>query len=302
MSGDTSTCGIHLDGAFRFMNHVRNSKSKYSSKARSLHRIYFYLRVIYDSTACRNPDKSTLSPASPEVDFGTALSVSLIDKESEDDPATSVLSHVTAPRASVGEYECVYGVPQSLLILLARTTDLIDQVESCRTSIGALTQNLEELCDELESDIIDWKPGTSVKTSKSPSAEVIEQNTTAFHNALVIYFAQHIRLIRYSYLRTHIETVLNSIEAIEKIKTDSGSSSAPLYWPAFIAGSEAFDAGFQQRFREWYVQVETYRLASVRSGIDVLKQVWKEGPATGNRTTSQWRIVVQRTGVRLMLS
>ncbi|KAH8172013.1 fungal specific transcription factor domain-containing protein [Sarocladium implicatum] len=303
MSGDTSTCGIHLDGAFRFMNHVRDSKSKYSSKARSLHRIYFYLRVIYDSTACRHLDKSTTSPASPEVDFGTALSVSLLDKEAEDDPAKSVLSHVAAPRASVGEYECVYGVPQSLLILLARTTDVIDQVENTRASTGALTPALEEQCNELESDIIDWKPETPVEEDGANlTAKVIDLNTTAFHNALVIYFAQHIRLIRHSYLRTHIETVLNSIEAIEKINADSGSFSAPLYWPAFIAGSEAFDAGFQERFKAWYVQVESYRLASVRSGIDVLRQVWEEGPAMQSRTTSQWRVVVQKTGARLMLS
>lgn len=312
MSGDTSTCGIHLDGAFRFMNHIRSSKSKYSSKARSLHRIYFYLRVIYDSTACRNISSSNNcvndTPPSPEADFGTALSVSLLDNEvdTDQDPGTgkSVLNHITAPKAhQVGEYECVYGVPQSLLILLARTTDLIDQVTTSRHHSGSsIPLELASQCDKLESAIIDWEsPSPTSTDTTSPSAAIIQKTTLAFHNALIIYFAQHIRLLHHSYLTSHILLVLSSIEAIETIKSDSNIPSAPLYWPAFIAGSEAFEKGLQERFREWYVRVEPYRLASVRSGIDVLREIWGRGPG-GRGGTSIWRKVVQETGVRLMLS
>lgn len=299
MSGDTSTCGIHLDGAFRFMNHARSWKSRYSSKARSLHRIYFYLRVIYDSTACRGPDDDASPLASPGADAASALSAAFLD--SNDD--TSVLSHVSAPRAQIGAYECVYGVPQSLLILLARATDLIEQTTSARRNGTASEHSgLSEQCDALESDILDWVADTS-PSEGGPSSRIIHKTTVAFHNALIIYFAQHIRLMRHSYLKTHIEVVLDSIEDIESIKTESGILAAPLYWPAFIAGSEAFDQKLQDRFRWWYDQVETYRIASVRTGISTLTEVWKNGPPTSkNRTTSQWRSVVRRTGARLMLS
>ncbi|EWG38454.1 hypothetical protein FVEG_01662 [Fusarium verticillioides 7600] len=310
MSGDTSTCGIHLDGAFRFMNHVKATKSTYSSKARSLHRIYFYLRVIYDSTACRNScDYHDGSPPSPEADFGTALSVSLLDKVEDEGvvpgKSKSVLNHVTAPKAQqVGEYECVYGVPQALLILLARTTELIDQVTTSRQQQpNSPSTHFSDQCDQLESDIIDWEPASS-STSDSdttPSALIIQKTTLAFHSALIIYFAQHIRHLHHNYLRTHILLVLSSIEAIEAIKSENSILSAPLYWPAFIAGSEAFEKGLQDRFRGWYRKVEGYRLASVRSGIDVLREVWKRGPG-GGKGTSHWRRVVQETGVRLMLS
>ncbi|KAH7034527.1 fungal-specific transcription factor domain-containing protein [Microdochium trichocladiopsis] len=320
MSGDTSTCGIHLDGAFRFMTHIRGSKTKYSSKAQSLHRIYFYLRVIYDSTAARHnsldQQSSSCSPASPDSYFGTALSVGLLDRGDETDGQrgnSPLLCHVAAPRSTtVGEYEYVYGVPQDLLILLARTTDLIEQIDECRKSGSTPSHELAELCNELESDIMEWVPGYPFPSPQgdrgdgsrtTPSSEIIEKTTAAFHNALVIYFAQHIRLMRHSFLRSHIEIVLGSIEDIERIKADSGILSAPLYWPAFIAGSEAFDSKCQDRFRAWYAQVEAYRLASVRSGIGVLKQVWAEGPTPPhNRTTSQWRTAVRRTGACLMLS
>ncbi|SCN67554.1 ARG81-Transcription factor involved in arginine metabolism [Fusarium fujikuroi] len=310
MSGDTSTCGIHLDGAFRFMNHVKATKSTYSSKARSLHRIYFYLRVIYDSTACRNScDYNDGSPPSPEADFSTALSVSLLDKVEDEGVGSgkskSVLNHVTAPKAQqLGEYECVYGVPQALLILLARTTELIDQVTTSRQQQpNSPSTDFSDQCDQLESEIIDWEPASSSTSDldTTPSALIIQKTTLAFHSALIIYFAQHIRHLHHNYLHTHILLVLSSIEAIEAIKSEKNIFSAPLYWPAFIAGSEAFEKGLQDRFRGWYRKVEGYRLASVRSGIDVLREVWKRGPG-GGKGTSHWRRVVQETGVRLMLS
>ncbi|KAF5688848.1 ARG81-like transcription factor [Fusarium denticulatum] len=277
MSGDTSTCGIHLDGAFRFMNHVKATKSTYSSKARSLHRIYFYLRVIYDSTACRNScDYNDGSPPSLEADFGTALSVSLLDKVEDEGvgpgKSKSVLNHVTAPKAQqIGEYECVYGVPQALLILLARTTDLIDQVTTSRQrQPNSPSTDFSDQCDQLESDIIDWEPASS-STSDSdttPSALIIQKTTLAFHSALIIYFAQHIRHLHHNYLRTHILLVISSIEAIEAIKSEKNIFSAPLYWPAFIAGNSGLLAALNSWIKLTDFSIHTFTL------ITKLRSLW----------------------------
>ncbi|KAH6693857.1 fungal-specific transcription factor domain-containing protein [Plectosphaerella plurivora] len=309
MSGDTSTCSIHLDGAFRFMNHARTWKTKYSSKARSLHRIYFYLRVIYDSTAYQGYGKDSTSPGSSMsgADVATAMSAAFLDStnDSVGNHTTSVLSHVSAPRDQIGTYECVYGVPQSLLILLAKTTDLIEQTTQARRNGTSARVELAEQCDTLESEILDWTTDVpAAQAQGTPSSKIIHKTTVAFHNALIVYFAQHIRLLRHSYLRAHIQVVLDCIEDIESIKIESGMLAAPLYWPAFIAGSEAFDQKLQDRFRAWYGHVETYRIASVRTGIRVLTEVWRDGLVSPSqrRITSQWRSVVERTGVRLMLS
>lgn len=205
-------------------------------------------------------------------------------------------------------YECIYGVPQSLLVLLARATDIINQVVAARNTIGFcfIPDELKGSCDELETSIINWDDEVGsfdrFRQDDSTNSEIIRQTTLAFHNALIIYFAQHIRLIRHVYLKSHVQAVIDSIEAIEKIKAKTCILAAPLYWPAFIAGSEVFDLGLQNRFKDWYTQVELYGIGSVRTGIRVLEDVWKGGPSVENKLTSRWRAVVERTGAALMLS
>ncbi|KAJ5272982.1 hypothetical protein N7478_008107 [Penicillium angulare] len=53
MSGDTSTCSVHLDGAEKLISHMNIQKSIFSRRTKSLHRIYLHLRVVYESTAVR---------------------------------------------------------------------------------------------------------------------------------------------------------------------------------------------------------------------------------------------------------
>jgi arginine metabolism regulation protein II len=133
-------------------------------------------------------------------------------------------------------------------------------------------------------------------------SEIIHHTTLAFHNALIIYFAQDIRFLGHRYLQPYVQVVLDSIEAIERIKAKVHILAAPLYWPVFIAASEAFHDHLQERFRSWYNHAEIYGIAAVRTGITVLTEVWKGGPTRENALTSQWRTIVKRTNAKLMLS
>ena len=72
--------------------------------------------------------------------------------------------------------------------------------------------------------------------------------------------------------------------------------------PAFIAATEAFNPKQQARFRKWHEEVTAYGIASVRTGIDVVNEVWKVGPSRAKRHTSLWRTIIARTGDSLMLS
>lgn len=207
-------------------------------------------------------------------------------------------------------YESIYGVSQNLLVLFFKTTRLVREVNSIRQKGGrlaAIPPDLALRCDTLEQTIMDWSidvelGGYRIDSTMSASYGIIRQTTHAFHNALIIYFAQHIRLLSYRYLQSYVQTVLESIEAIEEIKAESRILAAPIYWPAFIAASEAFNEGLQARFRSWYDQVEMYGIEGNRSGIRVLNEVWKRGPVTGRDVTSRWRMVVNETRAHLMLS
>lgn len=292
---------MHLDGALRLINQSKSWKSKYSSKAQALHRIYFYLRTIYQSTLIKQRDLGD--------DFVEFLNVSsastipgILPDEHTDGVSTPSLDNESAHMFS---YILIYGVPHSLLVLLNRAVEFVNQIseERGRSGTRAIPPHLISKCEALEIDIIEWqdKQATNI-SSKGTNSEIIEHMTRAFHNAIIIYFAQNIRLLGHHYLQPFIWKVIGSIEAVEVIKLDKNIVAAPLYWPAFIAASESFDPGLQERFRIWYKKAEMYGIESVRTAISVLSDVWEQGPCPGRTTTSIWRLVVQRTGAVLLLS
>lgn len=287
---------MHLDGAYRLISQARRWKSKYSNKAQALHRIYFYLRTIYQSTLIKRDDNG-----------GTGTCESSGSGILPDDNAA--ISSPPDDSAGMSTYVHIYGIPHSLLALLNRTVELVNRVvdERERTGTRVLPTHLAPQCDELEASIMEWKAEPPpipyiTSTKASANSDIIKHMTRAFHTAVIIYFAQHIRLLGHHYLQPFITKVIDSIEAIESIKVETEILAAPLYWPAFIAASEAFDPRLQDRFRRWYSQVEVYGIEGVRTGIRVLADVWDQGPCPGATTTSIWRMVVRRTGAVLLLS
>lgn len=291
---------MHLNGAMRFINHAKTWKQKYSSKAKSLHRIYFYLRTIHYSTAL---SEEQVQRSAYEADD---IQMYFDGHELHDDEAfADNTSHLTS-----GSFEHVYGVPGQLLVLMDRVSRLINDLSQARTNVGGVSipEHLVERCDSLEQDLMTWSPSSTLvecheERSQDGLLDIMRKTTSAFHNALIVYFAQHIRLLSYRYLRPYVADVLNCVEAIERVKADTNTLAAPLFWPVFIAASEAFDSDLQQRFRTWYNHVERYGLAAVRTGTSVLNEVWANGPRNKScSTTCCWRDVTERRGVRLMLS
>lgn len=306
MSGDTETCGVHLDGARKFIDQAKSWKVRYSNKALALHRIYFYLHTMYQSTIVTNKAGGR-DYSSPALSQSPAAEISGVLESDASAPSSSSPSQ---SNHTMSTYTHVYAIPASLLALLDKTIGVVNKVveERERFKARALSLGLASICDELESCIMDWHEdkidhlcGTE-SHKKSANLVIAHHTTRAFYNAIIIYFIQHVRLLRHHYIQPFILKVIDSLEAIERIKTESEILATPLYWPAFIAASEAFRPALQQRFKDWYKQVERYGIESVRTGIDVLAAVWEEGPCPGQTLTSIWRLVVQRSGATLILS
>ncbi|KXH55443.1 hypothetical protein CSAL01_05080 [Colletotrichum salicis] len=311
MSGDTSTCGVHLDGAQQLITHMGKGKPRLSSKARALHRIYYYLRVIYESTAPLRDSSCRFSPSSEDdtTDVPQPLSREVASSNIIPDEHTTSPSCGPAQAAhEMASYECIYGIPQSLLVLLQRTIDLIDRVDAARKKHGItpIPSDLERMCDDVEKHIFDWPLDLELSQYRDSnigtSFDIIYHQTRSFHNALVIYFSQNVRLLSHRYLRQYVADILHDIEAIEAIKTETKLLAAPLFWPAFMAATEAHGQHLQDRFRHWYEKVAVYGIKAVRTGTQVVYEVWKRGPTSDGRITSQWRSVVEETGVTLMLT
>ena len=303
MSGDISSCGLHLQAAAKLITETAKSKSHYSTRCAALHRIYFYLSTIYDSTATRVPGSSKESQESSNVESPLSNECAAIDGS----------KIPTSPRAGfyntkhAGGYESIYAIPKDLLVFLAQTTELINLTSEVQERAGNphIPFALAERCDELETRILDWQADPiPADATSSPIANpsIIYNMTHAFHKAIIIFFAQHIRLMGHRYLRHYVEDVIDSIEEVERIKVEWQVSASPLYWPAFIAASEAFDLRLQDRFKSWYAQVEPNAIGSMNTGISLLQLVWAEGPSTGVHLTSLWRHIATRTGTLLMLN
>jgi arginine metabolism regulation protein II len=303
MSGDTSSCHVHLNGAGQLIRHMGTLKKTYSPKAIALHRIYYYLRLIYESTAVNNPSFCARYPTSKEGgDLACRNSLNI----TEDDNNSGLPSY-SAESTHLTTYEYVYGIPRELLTLLRSCIETVDLVDQFRAKNGHkdFPENLDRKCEDVERDILDWSCEDHIRrldlVDGSTNARIILHQTRAFYHAVIVYFTQNVRLLNHRYLRQYIEAILGSIEEIEQIKADTRTLAAPLYWPAFIGASEAFEERLQERFRYWYDRVEMYGIEAVRTGIRVLEEVWQTSPVP-KRITSSWRIVLNKTGDVLMLT
>lgn len=319
MSGDTSTCAMHLDGAEQLIRHMGTLKSTFSRKARSLHRIYLYLRVIFESTAPRSKSRREPRLLPPLEQLGVATvhsseasiqQYSLSSNESTthsfcipsfSQPAQTDDQYWTT---EVVAYECIYGIPQTLLLMLKEAVDLVDTVDNQRR-VGnfELDESLAGDCEILENKILDWAfvvPNQG--PNDSTNSRIIYHQTKAFHNALIVYFSQNIRQLGYRYQRQYVTEILESIEAIEIIKAETNILAAPLFWPAFIGATEAFEPALQDRFRKWYDATSVYGLAAVRTGIQVVHKIWNQGPRNGRHLMCSWREIIENDQHTLMLT
>ncbi|KAJ5161818.1 hypothetical protein N7492_007210 [Penicillium capsulatum] len=317
MSGDTTTCSVHLNGAERLISHTNTRKSKFSRKAKSLHRIYLYLRVIYESTAVKSTQagRSRFSPSlncsktfGPEPMFQNHGIYNDDDTPSSALPMTGDMSVDGRLFPGSSSYECIYGIPLCLLLLLKETIEVIDAIQSQHNNDEApsIPQSLNQVCDVLEQKIMDWPLEERLRgygdSRNGTSLTIIYHQTCAFLNALIIFFSQGVRFMGHRYLRQYVHKILDSIEAIERLKAETKLLAAPLFWPAFMGATEAFEPMHQERFRRWYARVEIYGMEAGRTGSKVVHEVWRRGPANYREMHSGWREVVKQRDECLMLT
>ncbi|KAJ9502518.1 arginine metabolism regulation protein II [Exophiala xenobiotica] len=307
-SGDTGTCGVHLKGCEQLIRSARKSKTKYSAKARALHRIFFYLRTIHASTtldkdiSCRSPPEEHISSESGTLEQDDFLR----DLAADDDTWLDMRENDPKDMTSCDH---IYGVPQSLLVLMRKAVRVVQLVSRFRRSNPGLlySTSLARKCDEVDEEILDWPIDRELSlcptmTRGDEAAKIVEHQTRAFHDALVLYFSQHVRLMHHRHLKPYVERVVSHLEEIERIKDGSNLFAGALFWPAFIAASEAFDPNLQARFMTWFERAKIYGLHSLWGGNALALEVWNKDGTNKARVTSQWRAIAEERQVELMLT
>ncbi|KAK5417732.1 arginine metabolism regulation protein II [Exophiala xenobiotica] len=307
-SGDTGTCGVHLKGCEQLIRSARKSKTKYSAKARALHRIFFYLRTIHASTtldkdiSCRSPSQEHISSESGTLEQDDFLR----DLAADDDTWLDMRENDPKDMTSCDH---IYGVPQSLLVLMRKAVRVVQLVSRFRRSNPGLlySTSLARKCDEVDEEILDWPIDRELSlcptmTRGDEAAKIVEHQTRAFHDALVLYFSQHVRLMHHRHLKPYVERVVYHLEEIERIKDGSNFFAGALFWPAFIAASEAFDPTLQARFMTRFERAKIYGLHSLWGGNALALEVWNKDGTNKARVTSQWRAIAEERQVELMLT
>jgi arginine metabolism regulation protein II len=292
---------VHLNGAHQLLVQIWDKKKRASKKTKTLHRIYCYLRIIWESTQLSEDGYADF--ASRPSTYGSVFK--MFEQTDLADPAYNTLLGQQDKTSAMPSYEYIYGIPQDLLEMLEDTIKLIHRLDRARKGIESF-EDLDSDCNQLEQRILDWTvtvpQGSRSPVTEGAQKEVFQHQSTSFHSALIIYFSQNIRSLDRRYLKQYVEDVLKSIETIESIKAETNMLAAPLFWPAFIAATTAYTSEHQARFRKWYEEASSYGIATIRTGICVILEVWAKGPTVIDPRQCPWRHVVSRRVENLMLS
>lgn len=267
-------------------------KRKISQKARLLHHVYTWHRIVGESTYVlhdytpsrafldalqtnfQTPREESIRHAdepSPRLDNFLRLETSPSDRDlnidEQKDQETSLQDIHLQDSRDYPEtlYKQIYGIPETWLSLLSQTTRLANVMETFRhaqqsvdnVSFGAYDA-LHRRSVRLEYMICSLASryidadNTTSNENSNPAQHIFR----ALNAALLIFFYRRIRDVHPLLLQQHIDTVISGLDAFRaSSRTDNGEDqplSLGSIWPAFIAGCEAIDSKRRVAVRSWF--------------------------------------------------
>jgi arginine metabolism regulation protein II len=269
-----------------------------------LHRDYVYLRIMRETTnlQCAALDAS-LDPCSEAMTAWLCRPLCFLD--SLNTPA--VWLQESGPGRSIDHSACefVYGIPLQLLVLASKTSELIRRKRTfARHCPGLVAPALFlSMCDDLEHQVLKWPVDRMVgDIGKLPIAEesrsLITHQTRAFHQAVIIYFSRLVRGVHRRHLQPYAESIIDHLEAVERIKDEANLAASCISWPWFVGAAEAMAEELRERYLQWSRSLRFYDLGTYDKAIEVILEVWERDKTT---PVCDWPTVVEAKDMRLML-
>ncbi|BDD56831.1 hypothetical protein MAP00_002249 [Monascus purpureus] len=267
------------------------SKREISRKARLLHHIYTWNRIVGESTyvlhdhslsgsftetfshhflpqldqtgndRCRQVDHNPrlddflrLRPRQLDSDLD-------IDEPKERETGLYDIHLEDSRRFSETLYSQIYGIPETWLSLLSQTTRLANVMDALvrsgntRDSTNSEAwQALQRRSNRLENMVCSLAlRGNSVSRLDSPES-VGRSHMHMIHAmnvALVIFFYRRIRNVHPIILQGHVDDVITSLNEFDIALAQSGLPGPGTGWPAFIAGCEAVTTSRRDALLRW---------------------------------------------------
>lgn len=279
------------------------AKREISRKARLLHHVYTWVRIIGESTYVLH-DYASYGNLAGQIPNSTPEVLTSIDAEPTPLDATSRLDdflrldphnetltmqdskehatgltdiHLEDPRQSQATmYLEIYGLPETWLSLVSQSTRLANVMDVSRVGgrdfppwFHRATQNRAE---RLESMVCTFAAKQPESASTTPHYHMLG----ALNAALVIFFYRRIRNVNPWILRTYVRDVVDALAAFDACLQSQSIPGPGTGWPAFIAGCEAMSQADRAALVGWLDNAHLQTgLRGYQTATEVMRGVWQ---------------------------
>ncbi|KAJ5915240.1 hypothetical protein N7454_011135 [Penicillium verhagenii] len=274
-----------------FYDFVRLSKTRISKKARLLHHVYTWLRILGESTfvlhdyglsySCLDNlgcSSQTHAPGAtgdanpvqiepnPRLDdflrLGNQNSDNDLNIDEPKDRASGYNDIHLHDSRSFPEhlYKQIYGIPETWLSLVFQTTRLANVMETfrvARSSGKAVSmeawEKLQRRSMRLENMICSLNLGRTRGhfTDLQSLSKPHAFMLEALNQALMIFFYRRIREVHPAVLQGQVDNVINALEECNDTLSQDAQAGPGTAWPIFIAGSEALTNTRREAIIRW---------------------------------------------------
>ncbi|EXL99541.1 fungal-specific transcription factor domain-containing protein [Fusarium oxysporum II5] len=302
---DTRWCLTEME---RLISWRGLTKPSISRRARLLHNIYAWMRIVSESLnvyldenhAIETPFRTTTSRSiNPDMTLDNFLHLEprkLHGQKTKRDIKDIHLADASQDHENM--YMQIYGVPETWLSLVSQITRLanvMDRLCASKKSDAEALMALQPRASYLENAVCLFRSrhNESTTMSASPSAPGGTPHmhmVRALASALVIFFYRRIRNVNPLVLQDSVNDVVESLHAFDEALERNNLLGPGTAWPAFIAGAEA-RARQRRDIEEWLDKgFGRSGFESYRASKEVLVEVWRrrdeaEGMPSGDVCT-----------------
>ncbi|KAH3335996.1 hypothetical protein KXW81_002421 [Aspergillus fumigatus] len=272
-------------------------KLRISPKARLLHHVYTWLRLVGESTYVlhdyqpsasfiealhsnfrprqpdsRNQSRSEADQKIPQLDDFLRLEAHHSDSDLNiDDPKDQETGlhdiHLQDSRNfSDTLYKQIYGIPETWLTLISQTTRLANVMETFRVARQSQRKAsleaweiLHRRSEHLENMICSFvlRHNRRVRSKHLDSSKPHEAMLRALNAALLIFFYRRVRQVHPAVLDDYVDNVITALADFQKAVPAEHPMSPATAWPMFIAGCEALTASKRDAVLEFFNRAES---------------------------------------------
>ncbi|KAJ5347067.1 hypothetical protein MYU51_019941 [Penicillium brevicompactum] len=315
MSGQQQHARCFMIDAERLLRLRGLSKTKISKKARLLHHVYTWLRIVGESTfvlhdynlsssslealgsrfrarSLRSSAESEVSEPNPRLDdflrLETQNSDSDLNIDEPKDQASALYDiHLQDSRSHPETlYKQIYGIPETWLSLVSQTTRLANVLETfcVAREVGKNVnlrawETLQRRSMRLENMICSFSLGRTRAGVLELHADSKSHGhmVEALNAALVIFFYKRIRHTHPAALQGHVDSVITALEACSATRTEEDPTGPGTAWPLFIAGCEAISAPRREAIMALLDKASTVcGFAAFSAARNIICEVWSK--------------------------